>query len=262
MQDEGKIEALLRGVILWDQSPPRAGKNHGLQVMVRCECGKVRAVNLDEIRRRGASGLCQSCQRTDSVKSRPARPTQVGRCVVLWDEPFERHGSQRQYHVRVRCECGEKRLIHPGDLRHPRFTGLCRTCRAREHYATLNTKKGPENRNFKGFKRIDKRGGYVHIAVFPDDEFYGMAPRRVGLGCRYVLEHRLVMARHLGRPLESWEQVHHKDRDKTNNALENLEILDGATHSSVTAMQAEIGRLKDELHRLRGALGVPHPPPE
>lgn len=41
----------------------------------------------------------------------------------------------------------------------------------------------------------------------------------------YVLEHRLVMAAHLGRALTSEEVVHHIDRNPRNNALENLELF-------------------------------------
>lgn len=45
-------------------------------------------------------------------------------------------------------------------------------------------------------------------------------------------EHRVVMERHLGRKLEPWELVHHKDGNKANNAPENLEVSDWGAHTT------------------------------
>ena len=53
-------------------------------------------------------------------------------------------------------------------------------------------------------KAIDK-DGYIRIRLLPNDFFYPTA-RKNG----WILEHRLVMAKYLGRNLHSWEIVHHK----------------------------------------------------
>lgn len=51
--------------------------------------------------------------------------------------------------------------------------------------------------------------------------------------------HRVVMEQMLGRSLKAGEVVHHKDRNKLNNAPDNLELLASrAEHSRLHAAEA------------------------
>ena len=48
----------------------------------------------------------------------------------------------------------------------------------------------------------------------------------------YVLLHRVVMENHLGRLLDKTEIVHHKDGNKKNNDVSNLEVMTASEHAS------------------------------
>lgn len=57
-------------------------------------------------------------------------------------------------------------------------------------------------------------------ATQPHGSGYVMEKR----GTKWAMQHRLVMEATLGRPLESFERVHHKNGDRKDNRPENLEL--------------------------------------
>jgi hypothetical protein len=83
------------------------------------------------------------------------------------------------------------------------------------------TKSGPAHHAWKGGRIVFRK--YVHVWINPTDPLAVMASPHTG----YVPEHRLVMARALGRPLTRRETVHHINDDQQDNRLENLQLRQG-----------------------------------
>lgn len=59
-----------------------------------------------------------------------------------------------------------------------------------------------------------RRDGYVRL---PDDTYL----------------HRHIVSERLGRTLEKWEHVHHKDGNPSNNSPDNLQLLSNREHSQL-----------------------------
>ena len=89
---------------------------------------------------------------------------------------------------------------------------------------------------WKGGRTVDSNG-YVRVLV-ADDERH-LVGRTISGG--YVLEHRLVMARQLGRPLLKTETVHHVNGNKQDNSPENLQLRQGNHGKGVFLRCADCG---------------------
>lgn len=141
------------------------------------------------------------------------------------------------------CEvCGKERwVLSPRGI--PRFK-ICQRCAAKV--------SGEKNHNWRGGKSLDK-DKYILIKVSKDNFFFPMA-----IKSGYIREHRLIMARHLGRLLYPWEIVHHKNGITTDNQLENLELLPSrGEHNTqlniyILKLEKENAELKEKLKELGG----------
>lgn len=88
----------------------------------------------------------------------------------------------------------------------------------RKHLADAGVAIRPPGRPVTG--PVLNSNGYLMVRC--PSEFESMS-----MSSGYVLQHRLVLAESLGRPLEDHETVHHINGDTTDNRLENLQLRSG-----------------------------------
>lgn len=84
---------------------------------------------------------------------------------------------------------------------------------------------GDKNPCWRGGRTIANKG-YVWI-------YKRGHPHSIGSRKNYVAEHVLVMEEYLGRRLESNEEIHHKNGNRQDNRLENLELHTKASHTAI-----------------------------
>ena len=223
---------------------------------VRCvACGreheKKRKRDAQQKRReRRANRFCQQCEKRINT-SRGHSKFCSSDCRGQWQkdnadlcsfEPCEEpryalglcafhYGQQRRCVPLTRRKHREKCEWEGCSLKH--FAqGLCRVHHYRRRRG-IDMNQPIRRRENVGAVRITTQG-YVKVKIAQPDQ--------------WVVQHRDVMERHLGRPLYEHESIHHKNGDKADNRLMNLELW--------TTSHPYGQRVKDKVSWAREILAV------
>lgn len=193
--------------------------------LCKCECGNEVEVTTRRLTR-PRSPRCIKCSKELLSLPRPNQKTNaplvlvpLGKGEDLSNKRFGRltvskylgktHDKKTQVWECL-CDCGNTTNVRSGNLRN----GHAKSCGCYKKEVSSKSKKGHKHFNYKN-GRIKVGEGYIRVLSreHPNADHHG-----------YVLEHRLVMEQYLGRLLTKQENVHHKNGDKEDNRIENLEL--------------------------------------
>ncbi len=141
-------------------------------------------------------------------------------------------------------DCGVGRWTRYNTTEHPAsFPPVCHICSGRrvQKLSPPTHGKGSNSPHWKG-GRNKTRQGYIRIWIGKDDFFSSMATKN-----GFVLEHRLIRAKYLGRCLHRWEIVHHKNHIKSDNRIENLQLVTDDRHRQITLLEERIKWLEQRV---------------
>lgn len=187
-----------------------------------------------------AWNLCHSCEsgkRVLEIKPLPAdyRP-KIGE-IRRATEIGKHHQS---IHIWAACgDCGKERWV---TCRHGKAKNIrCVKCARKIESVNI---RGENSRFWKG-GRYKRPNGYIVLRLYPEDFYYSMAEKT---GC--ILEHRLVMAKHLGRLLLKTEVVHHINGIRDDNRIENLELMSSRSGHNAVSRHCKDCELRKEIKLL------------
>jgi len=217
------------------------GKNAPLVICPVCK--KKRRVSRSteaSVKSGKTTGMCHSCSGKQDRSKLEKRNTGISifpsGSIVYWDKRDPENTNRSLVECGI---CHEKRylLVSHHTLKHG--TGHCKFCAA-----ALNSKSGKDHPRWSGGSITDSDGYVLLNSCTLSNEDLSLA-RSMLNNAGYVREHRLVVARSIGRSLTGADVVHHANGVKDDNRLENLSLKNRSSHAiSHCDTNAELSRLR------------------
>ena len=142
-------------------------------------------------------------------------------------------------------DCGKERWV--AFIKKKPISQRCRSCASRIRMIGRN-QYGASSNQWKG-GRLKLKNGYIIRKLIPSDFFYPMAMK-----AGYIYEHRLVMARMLGRCLKKGEIVHHLNGIRDDNRIGNLALMPDRKHRRLLMARAKRIQQLEALLKGQGQL--------